>query len=308
MYIEISAQAHLPSALSHSPAHMGTKKKKPFRGPLTDSYSRPRSKRQKQLVEAGQCRECGNPLGRAVTICDKCADKAAAVAAAAYAADKAAAQKEAEKNSPLLEPSELQALPQLATGKDAIKEVKERGNVSGAGGGGGRPGQATAAALAASVPHSDSDSGDAEVDLARLRGRGGPRAVGCEIYRQLSNICKLDKASKLGKASKQAAQARLERRAAHRAHQGAAHLQQQQPPPSRAGGGGAAGVRPHPQPAGQRQSALLAASALVQELQRQAVRGPRVAGGGHQGVLRCAQEGASRLLQPIVQTPTLTQL
>ncbi len=53
----------------HSPAHMGSKKKKPFSGPLYDGYSQPRSKRQKQLVEAGQCRDCGSALGRAVTVC-----------------------------------------------------------------------------------------------------------------------------------------------------------------------------------------------------------------------------------------------
>ncbi len=68
-----------------------------------------------------------------MSICNKCADRVRAAEAEAYAAEKSAEQKEAEKNSPLLEPSELQALPQLATGKDAIKEVKERGNVSGAG-------------------------------------------------------------------------------------------------------------------------------------------------------------------------------
>jgi hypothetical protein len=101
-------------ACSHSPAHMGTKKKKPFRGPLTDRYSQPHSKRQQLLVEAGQCRECGSPLGRAVTICDQFADAFCAAADKARLADKAAAQAEAEKNSPLLAPSELQALPQLS--------------------------------------------------------------------------------------------------------------------------------------------------------------------------------------------------
>ncbi len=85
---------------------MGTKKKKPFSGHLTDSYSRPYSKRQKQLVAAGLCRECGSPVGRAVTVCDKCLGQQAAVKAAAAAADRAAAQAEAEKNSPLLEPSD----------------------------------------------------------------------------------------------------------------------------------------------------------------------------------------------------------
>jgi hypothetical protein len=57
--------AHWPArctrCTSHSPAHMGTKRQQPFKGPLTDKYSQPRSKRQKQLVEAGQCRECGSP-------------------------------------------------------------------------------------------------------------------------------------------------------------------------------------------------------------------------------------------------------
>jgi hypothetical protein len=67
---------------------MGTKGKKPFNGPLTDRHS----KRQKQLVEAGFCCRCGSPLGRAVTVCDKCADQACAAEAAAAAADKAAAQ------------------------------------------------------------------------------------------------------------------------------------------------------------------------------------------------------------------------
>jgi hypothetical protein len=110
---------------------MGTNKKKPFSGPLGDHYHQPKTKRQKQLVEGGKCCVCGSALGRAKTICDTCADKAAARVAAAAAADKAAAQKEADKNSPLLSPSELQALPQLATGKKAIKAVKERGNVSG---------------------------------------------------------------------------------------------------------------------------------------------------------------------------------
>ncbi len=114
------------SPLSHSPAHMGTKKKKPFSGHLTDSYSRPHSKRQKQFVEAGLCRECGSPLGRAVTVCDKCADQVCAVEAAAAAARKSAAQKEAEKNSPLLSARELKALPALATGKDKVKECIER--------------------------------------------------------------------------------------------------------------------------------------------------------------------------------------
>jgi hypothetical protein len=174
--------SHSPTA--HSPtAHMGTHKKKPFTGQFS---GQPYRKHQKQLVEAGLCRHCGDPLGRAKTICDTCANRVAAAAAEAYAADKAAERKEAEKNSPLLAPSELQALPQLATGKDAIKGVKERGNVSGGGVGGVGVG-------------------------------GSPSAAYIHTY------------------SKQAAQARLEGRAAHRAHQGAAHLQQQQPPPSRAG-------------------------------------------------------------------------
>ncbi len=100
---------------------MGTKKKKPFNGPLTDRYSQPHSKRQKQLVEGGLCCRCGSPLGRSVTICDKCAHQACAVAAAAAAADKAAARKEAEKKSPLLSTRELKAPPALATGKQKIK-------------------------------------------------------------------------------------------------------------------------------------------------------------------------------------------
>ncbi len=96
---------------------MGTKRKKAFSGPLTDRYSQPHSIRQKQLVEGGLCRDCGNPLGRAVTICDKCADQACAAAAAAR---KSAAQKEAEKKSPLFSARELEALPALATGKQKI--------------------------------------------------------------------------------------------------------------------------------------------------------------------------------------------
>jgi hypothetical protein len=103
---------------------MGTKRKKAFSGHFALSNSQPRKKRQAQLVEAGKCRECGNALGRAKTICNTCADKARVAEAARREADKAAAQKEAEKNSPLLAPSELQALPQLATGKEAIKAVK----------------------------------------------------------------------------------------------------------------------------------------------------------------------------------------
>jgi hypothetical protein len=108
--------------LSHSTAHMGPKRKKPFKGPLTEGNTA--GKKEKQLVEAGFCGRCGRPLGRAVTVCDKCLDQAAAVAAAAAAADKAAAQAEAEKNSPLLSARELKALPELATGKAKIKEVK----------------------------------------------------------------------------------------------------------------------------------------------------------------------------------------
>jgi hypothetical protein len=99
----------------HSPAHMGTKRQKPFKGPLSEGIGQ--GKRQKLLVAAGQCRDCGSSLGRAVTVCDTCANKAAAAEAARREADKAAEQKEAEKNSPLLSPSELQALPQLATAK-----------------------------------------------------------------------------------------------------------------------------------------------------------------------------------------------
>ncbi len=105
---------------------MGTKRKKAFSGHLALCNGQPRKKRQAQLVEAGKCRNCGSALGRAVTICNTCADKARVAEAARREADKAAAQKEADKNSPLLAPSELQALPQLATGKEAIKAVKER--------------------------------------------------------------------------------------------------------------------------------------------------------------------------------------
>jgi hypothetical protein len=112
---------------------MGPKRQKPLKGPLTEGNTA--SKKQKQLVAAGLCRECGSPLGRAKTICDTCADKDAARLAAAAAADKAAERKEAEKNSPLLSARELKALPALATGNQKIKGVKERGNVSGAGGG-----------------------------------------------------------------------------------------------------------------------------------------------------------------------------
>jgi hypothetical protein len=109
---------------------MGTHRKKLFSGPLFDGYSQPSKKRQKQLVEGSQCRGCGSPLGRAKTICDTCADKDAARLAAAAVADKAAERQEAEKNSPLLAPSELQALPQFATGKQKIKGVKERRQLS----------------------------------------------------------------------------------------------------------------------------------------------------------------------------------
>jgi hypothetical protein len=74
---------------------MGTHKKKLFSGPLYDGYSQPHKKRQKQLVETGLCRDCGDSLGRAKTICDTCANKAAAVEAERREADKAAERKEA---------------------------------------------------------------------------------------------------------------------------------------------------------------------------------------------------------------------
>jgi hypothetical protein len=71
------------------------------------------------LNRHGICFICGSDLGRAKSVCDKCADgilvagreKAAVEKAAAEkaAAQKAAAQKEAEKSSPLLGASELAA-------------------------------------------------------------------------------------------------------------------------------------------------------------------------------------------------------
>jgi hypothetical protein len=108
-----SVRSLLAHLLAHSPAHMGTKRQQPFKGPLTEGNTA--SKQQKLLVAAGLCRDCGGPRagGRAKTICDKCADQAAAATAAAAAADKAAERKEAEKNSPLLSARELKALPQL---------------------------------------------------------------------------------------------------------------------------------------------------------------------------------------------------
>ncbi len=96
--------------LAHSPAHMGTKRQQPLKGPLTEGSTA--SKKSKQLVAAGKCRECGSALGRAVTVCDTCANRARLAEAARREADKAAAQKEADKNSPLLAPSELQAPPE----------------------------------------------------------------------------------------------------------------------------------------------------------------------------------------------------
>ncbi len=64
--------------VSHSPAHMGPKRQQPFKGPLTEGNTA--SKKSKQLVAAGLCRECGSELGRAKTICDTCADKARVMA------------------------------------------------------------------------------------------------------------------------------------------------------------------------------------------------------------------------------------
>jgi hypothetical protein len=88
---------------------MGTKRQKPFRGPLTEG--RKASKQQKLLVAAGQCRECGSPLGRAKTICDTCANKAAAVEAERREAEKSAAQ--ANKNVVF-----VLTLPKLHVGPD----------------------------------------------------------------------------------------------------------------------------------------------------------------------------------------------
>ncbi len=64
-------------------------------------------------------RKCGRKVERAQTLCNQCADLVRDREAEAREAEKSAAQKEADKKSPLLEPSELAALPALETGKDA---------------------------------------------------------------------------------------------------------------------------------------------------------------------------------------------
>jgi hypothetical protein len=86
----VARYEQLSHSPAHSPAHVGTKRQQPFKGPLTDRYSEPYRKRQHHLVAAGQCRECGNPLGRAVTVCDTCANAFCAAEAERREADKAA--------------------------------------------------------------------------------------------------------------------------------------------------------------------------------------------------------------------------